>query len=71
MGTWNDRILERTESMDPAVREASRSYSAAARKALGLDPIPTEHASDCATHNEPAYPAGPCDCGATKPDTQA
>jgi hypothetical protein len=20
------------------------------------------HASDCAVHNEPAYPAGPCDC---------
>lgn len=23
-----------------------------------------QHASDCATHNEPALPAGPCDCGA-------
>lgn len=23
------------------------------------------HASDCAVHNEPAYPAGPCDCGAS------
>jgi hypothetical protein len=22
------------------------------------------HASDCAVHNGPAYPAGPCDCGA-------
>jgi hypothetical protein len=22
------------------------------------------HDSDCATHNEPAYPNGPCDCGA-------
>ena len=21
------------------------------------------HASDCAVHNGPAYPAGPCDCG--------
>lgn len=21
------------------------------------------HASDCAVHNEPAMPAGPCDCG--------
>ena len=21
------------------------------------------HASDCAIHNQPAYPAGPCDCG--------
>jgi hypothetical protein len=24
------------------------------------------HASDCAVHNEPAFPAGPCDCGAEK-----
>ena len=24
----------------------------------------TLHASDCAVHNEPAYPAGGCDCGA-------
>lgn len=24
----------------------------------------TRHASDCAMHNEPAFPAGPCDCGA-------
>ena len=23
-----------------------------------------DHASDCARHNEPAYPAGDCDCGA-------
>lgn len=22
------------------------------------------HDSDCATHNEPALPKGPCDCGA-------
>ena len=22
-----------------------------------------EHSSDCAVHNEPAYPAGECDCG--------
>lgn len=25
------------------------------------------HASDCAVHNEPAYPNGPCDCGAVIP----
>jgi hypothetical protein len=24
---------------------------------------PTVHASDCAVHNEPAMPRGPCDCG--------
>ena len=26
----------------------------------------TIHYSDCAVHNEPAYPAGECDCGAAK-----
>lgn len=26
--------------------------------------VPAQHASDCAVHNEPAYPAGPCNCGA-------
>lgn len=26
-------------------------------------PKPGEHWSDCAVHNEPALPAGPCDCG--------
>lgn len=25
------------------------------------------HDSDCATHNEPAYPNGPCDCSLSKP----
>jgi hypothetical protein len=28
-----------------------------------LDRLERLHASDCATHNEPAAPAGPCDCG--------
>jgi hypothetical protein len=27
-----------------------------------LYPKPKQHLSDCATHNEPAMPAGPCDC---------
>lgn len=26
---------------------------------------PAGHASDCAVHNEPAMPNGPCDCGLT------
>ena len=30
------------------------------------------HASDCAVHNGPAYPAGPCDCGvAQQPERKA
>jgi hypothetical protein len=28
------------------------------------------HWSDCAVHNEPAYPNGPCDCGGYKPVEQ-
>ena len=28
------------------------------------------HASDCAMHNAPAYPAGECDCGALGPNTE-
>ena len=28
--------------------------------------LPDEHTSDCAVHNEPAFPAGPCDCGAER-----
>ena len=27
----------------------------------------TLHLSDCAVHNEPAYPNGPCDCWALHP----
>ena len=27
------------------------------------------HDSDCATHNEPAHPNGPCNCGATQLQT--
>ena len=27
---------------------------------------PIVHWSDCAVYNEPAFPAGPCDCGAAK-----
>lgn len=28
---------------------------------------PRQHASDCAVHRAPAYPPGPCDCGADTP----
>lgn len=31
--------------------------------------VPTQHASDCAVHNEPAFPNGHCDCG--EPDARA
>ena len=28
------------------------------------------HSSDCAVHNGPAYPAGPCSCGAYEPEPE-
>lgn len=39
---------------DPADRSASGETEVA-------------HMSSCAVHNMPAYPAGPCDCGAVNP----
>ena len=48
-GTWND---------------ASHTMHSCGMKPLYAAPgaQPTQHDSDCATHNMPAYPAGPCDC---------
>ena len=34
-------------------------------------PKPVNHRSDCAVHNEPALPAGPCDCGAVSREPDA
>ena len=34
-----------------------------AKRAAAADKL---HWSDCAVHNEPAYPAGECDCGVTQ-----
>ena len=31
---------------------------------------PVTHSSDCAVYNMPAYPAGPCDCGAVPAPNQ-
>lgn len=45
---------------DKAEEIAARVTAARARK---FDAAPTNHWSSCAVHNEPALPAGPCDCG--------
>ncbi|MEG9528384.1 MAG: hypothetical protein MIL41_21885 [Hyphomicrobiales bacterium] len=37
--------------------------AAALRPRRKLPTMVVGHWSDCAVHNEPAYPAGPCDCG--------
>jgi hypothetical protein len=33
---------------------------------LECNPSPVDHASDCALHNAPALPPGPCTCGAVR-----
>lgn len=44
----------------------AEDYAADIRLARSmLSTIGQIHASDCSTHNEPASPNGPCDCGAT------
>ena len=42
--------------------EQVTSHAIARRKAG-----PNAHLSDCAQHNEPAFPNGACDCGASAP----
>lgn len=50
----------------PADSEHNRPLGLPLNDVLGAgvarDPSHADHWSDCATHNAPAYPAGPCDC---------
>ena len=39
-------------------------YDAARRAITAANAVSDIHASDCAVHNEPAYPNGPCNCDA-------
>jgi len=47
---------------DEAFEEIERKQGGGfpAKRAMAADKL---HWSDCAVHNGPAYPAGPCDCG--------
>lgn len=47
---WGDRLT-------PEIAQHITQAAQAANAGRGV------HASDCAVHNEPAYPNGPCDCG--------
>ena len=49
------KIAEHAATCDGTAHDAGLAI---ARQIRGI------HASDCAMHSEPAYPAGPCDCGA-------
>lgn len=45
--------------------ELQRSIADLAR--TGMNALTVRHTSDCAVHNEPAMPAGPCDCATRVP----
>jgi len=52
---------EEDEAFDELERRQGGGFSA--KRAMAADKL---HWSDCAVHNAPAYPAGPCDCGVEK-----
>jgi hypothetical protein len=52
------------EALRAIVRAKPVQYEPKKRRpSVAPDP---QHASDCAVHNAPAYPPGPCTCGAIK-----
>lgn len=51
--------FDRLTSLTPNLTLASGETSGPATPPFEV----ADHASDCALHNGPAYPAGPCDCG--------
>lgn len=62
-------LLERIGPPVPALAEPASHPVLDVAEALPADvcgcgscAVEAPHASDCAVHNEPAYPAGPCDC---------
>jgi len=52
-----------------AIKEALREHAMREVQRLGqeIEQEPVAHWSDCGVHNEPAYPAGECDCGGFNP----
>jgi hypothetical protein len=52
-----------------AIKEALRKHAMREVQRLGqeIEQEPVAHWSDCGVHNEPAYPAGECDCGGFNP----
>lgn len=61
------------QALEPPRVDAPQPVDAAASVSTmpinSPEPEPTKpiHDSDCSTHNEPAYPNGPCDCSASQP----
>lgn len=66
--TRYEEDLDRYDELALAVANSPARSKAHAEAVLDLlehraKSRPDIHLSDCSTHNEPAYPNGPCDCG--------
>lgn len=67
IGVQTHTIAWRKTELDDAY-VAATAEAVAGEPSIGLgDDKRGAHASDCAVHNEPAMPAGECDCGAEAP----
>ncbi|MFA6125483.1 hypothetical protein [Sphingomonas sp.] len=61
------RLLTASDYYDDKAEDCMRLRAYIDQREKGEAVAWDGHASDCAKHNEPAYPAGECDCGAQKP----
>ncbi len=59
-GKETTAYLAKVERVTAAIREVLAQPEQCQCPACKVTP----HASDCSVHNEPAWPNGPCDCGA-------
>jgi hypothetical protein len=57
-------------TLEAAKAAAQADYESRIREAIVSPGDGVAHASDCAVHNAPAYPPGPCDCGAAPPASE-
>lgn len=61
-------LIDAKEALEAQMAVIREWYGAEAIDALlfqrPADSASVMHASDCAVHNEPALPVGPCNCGA-------
>lgn len=66
---WGYPVFNKADKLGtlPVALFGSREERDAAYPDPEPEPAPVQHASDCAVHNEPAMPAGECDCGAASP----
>ena len=76
-GAWGGGFTaKRQAAMDKVNQEFTEEYikyrTAFPKGYTAPQQEPVKHWSDCAVHNAPAYPAGPCDCGvAQEPEREA